>query len=75
MFKRNPDALALALIVCFMAGSSVLSRAAIHRPQIYPIVRVMQNKSEVKGRVRRSVASLKQCFRPDIHHHPTPRSL
>ena len=67
MFKRNPDAVALVLIACFL-----LVPAAWKLPASWGIPR--QN---VKVQLRRTVASLKQCLhlrstpRHPAHLHPT----
>jgi len=75
MFKRNPDAIALALIVCFMVGSAAAPWKRMQRTSEARMVR-MAERQEMKMRLRHSVASLKQCFRPIvIRHKPIQRSL
>jgi len=73
MFKRNPDAIALVLIVCFMVGSAA---APWRRMQRTTRITRIAERQEMKVRLRHSVASLKQCFRPIvIRHKPIQRSL
>jgi hypothetical protein len=67
MWKKNPDAIALTLIVCFMAVSAAAPWKRVGRPGI--------PRQEMKVQLRRGVASLKQCIRPVIHHKPIQRSL
>ena len=72
MFKRNPDAVALVLITGFLLVAGVApSIRGIHRLSA-PLIHVMP-KNELKSRLLRSVASLKECLHLRSHLRPIRR--
>ena len=66
MFRRNPDAVALVLISCFLLAPMLRHRQAA--PLGIP-------RQDVKIRLLRTVASLKQCLPFRSPRRPTQRPL
>jgi hypothetical protein len=76
MFKRNPDAIALVLIVCALLVPIGVARARqIRTADRTPQICVISQRDMVKTRMRATMASLKQCLHLRSHHHLTARSL
>jgi hypothetical protein len=74
MFKRNPDVIALVLIVC-----ALIVPRLVPRPPHVPDVRfssLRTGRANPGTRLRHTVASLKQCLlHPRSQHRPIVRSL
>lgn len=75
MFKRNPDAIALVLIVCALLVPIGVARARQARADRVPQIRVVSQREMIKTHMRVTMASLKQCLHLRSHHHQTARSL
>ncbi len=70
MLKRNPDVVALVLLASFLLVSA-------HKyATVQPVQQMMLvSQQDVKTRLHRTVASLKQCLHLRSSHRPTSRSL
>jgi len=74
MFKRNPDVVALVLIVCALIVPRFVPRS--HGDPEIRISSLSTGRVNAGTRIRHSVASLKQCLlHPRSQHRPIVRSL